>query len=138
MRELAVSCLSSKRQQTNNTQEKEPIMLLSQNEKVHVMHRRFFEKPGGRTLVGVVEACEAGVARIRGHIYTADQSKGVMELQPETVTRFISLVNGEHLVTPLPDTVALEKVVFENDAKGLRITNGSDWAVHLSTLTLHA
>jgi len=112
-------------------------MLLSQNEKVHVMHRSYFEKAGGRTLVGTVEECEAGVARIRGHIYAADQAKGTPVRQAEAVTRFISLVNGEHLVTPLPETVALDKVVYENDAKGLRLTDGSDWGIHLSTLTLH-
>lgn len=72
-------------------------MLLSQNEKVHVMHRSYFEKASGRTLVGIVEECEAGVARIRGHIYAADQAKGTPTRQPEAVTHFISLVNGEHL-----------------------------------------
>jgi len=112
-------------------------MLLSQNEKVHVMHRSYFEKAGGRTLVGIVEEYDAGVARIRGHIYAADQAKGTPARQPEAVTRFISLVNGEHLVTPLPETVALDKVTYANDAKGLRITDGSDWGMHLSTLTLH-
>ncbi len=112
-------------------------MLLSQNEKVHVMHRNYFEKAGGRTLVGVVEQYEAGVARIRGHIYAADEVKVTPVRRPETVTRFISLVNGEHLVTPLPETVALDKVVYENDAKGLRLTDGTDWAIQLSTLTLH-
>jgi len=112
-------------------------MLLSPNEKVHVMHRSHLDKAGGRTLIGIVEECEAGVARIRGHIYAADLATGTPARQPEAVTRFISLVNGEHLVTPLPNTVALDKVNYANDVKGLRITDGSDWAIHLSTLTLH-
>ncbi|MBI4327692.1 MAG: hypothetical protein HY674_20870 [Chloroflexi bacterium] len=112
-------------------------MLLSQNEKVHVMHHSYFDKAGGRTLVGTVEKCEAGVARIRGHIYAADQAKGAPSRLPEAVTRFISLVNGEHIVTPLPETVALDKVGYEQDTGGLRITDGSEWAMHLSSLTLH-
>lgn len=55
---------------------------------------------------------------------------------PETVTRFISLVNGEHLITPLPESVALEKLVYVQDTQGLRMTDGSKWGVHLSTLSL--
>ena len=111
-------------------------MLLAQGERVHVMHRTFFEQPRGRTLVGAVERCEAGVARIRGHIFAVDQSKNVPERQPEVVTRFISLINGEHIVTPLPGSVALEKLVYEQDTQGLRLTDGSAWGVHLSTLSL--
>lgn len=112
-------------------------MLLASNEKVHVMHRSYFEKAGGRTLVGTVEQCEAGVARIRGHIYAADQTKGALARLPEEVTRFISLVSGEHIVTPLPGTVALDKVIYDQDPRGLRITDGSGWAMHVNTLTLH-
>jgi hypothetical protein len=112
-------------------------MLLRPNEKVHVMHRSYFDKAGGRTLVGEVEACDAGVARVRGHIFAADQSKNAPLRQTEVVTRFISLVNGEHIVTPLPETVAIDKITYVQDAQGLRLTDGSDWAIHLSTLTLH-
>ena len=112
-------------------------MLLSQGEKVHVMHHSYFEKAGGRTLVGTVDDCDSGVARIRGHIYAVDQTKGVPVRQKETVTRFISLVNGEHAVTPLPETVSLDNVVYAQDAKGLRITDGTEWTIHLSALTLH-
>lgn len=101
-------------------------MLLSQNEKVHVMHRSYIEKAGGRTLVGIVEECGSGVERIRGHIYAEDQAKGTPARQPEVGTRFISMGNGEHLVTPLPETVSLDKVAYANAAKGLRITDGSD------------
>lgn len=112
-------------------------MLLGQNEKVHVMHRTFFEKAGNRTLVGRVEACEEGVARIRGHIYAMDQSKMKLVRQAESVTRFISLVNGEHVITPLPDAVKLENLGYVQDGKGLTLADGSDWSIHLSTLTLH-
>jgi hypothetical protein len=112
-------------------------MLLSPNEKVHVMHRSYFEKAVGRTLVGTVEECEAGVARIRGHIYAVDQAKSTPIRQTEPVTRFISLVNGDHIVTPIPDAVSLEKVTYAHDARGLRVTDGTNWGIHLSTLTLH-
>ena len=93
-------------------------MLLAQNEKVHVMHRSFFEKGSGRTLIGTVEDCEAGVARIRGHIYVPDPAKNLPARQPEAVTRFIPLVNGEYILTPLPETVVLDKITYAKDERG--------------------
>ena len=110
--------------------------MLSPGKKVHVMHRGSFEKAGKRTLIGAAEPCEAGVASIRGHIYTEDAAKGVPTREPETVTRFISLVTGEHLVTPLPQTVSLEHLVYRQEPQGLYLTDGSAWGVHLSTLSL--
>ena len=111
-------------------------MLLAHYEKVHVMHRSFSEKPGGRTLVGVVEHCEAGVARIHGHIYAVDPATSKLSRRPEAVTRFISLVSGEHIVTPLPDSVEMENLVYTQDGEGLRVTDGSSWALHINTLSL--
>jgi len=111
-------------------------MLLTHGEKVHVMHRSFSEKPAGRTLVGMVELCEAGVARIRGRIYVVDPTTGKMKRQPEIVTRFISLVNGEHIVTPLPEEVVLDQLSYEQDTQGLRLKDDAKWGVHLSALSL--
>jgi hypothetical protein len=111
-------------------------MLLRNGEKVHVMHRTFFEKGGGRTLVGVVEACDAGVARIRGNIFAMDQTKMVPVRQAVPATRFISLVNGEHIVTPLPDTAILEKMEYQQSDTGLLVRDGADCQVLLSALTL--
>jgi len=111
-------------------------MLLDQGEKVHVMHHSFSDKPSGRTLIGTVELCEAGVVRIRGHIYTVDPTLGFPTRQPEAVTRFISLVNGDHVVTPLPATTVLENIIYRQDTQGLWLTDGTQWGVHLSTLSL--
>lgn len=112
-------------------------MLLSTGEKIHVMHRTFFDKATGRTLVGVVEACESGVVRVHGHIYEMDPARGVLLRQNGPVTRFISLVNGEHIVTPLPDSVALDSLAYTQDARDLQLTDGSKWEVQLGTLVLH-
>jgi len=111
-------------------------MLLRNGEKVHVMHRTFFEKGGGRTLVGVVEACDAGVARIRGNIYVMNQTKMVPVREAVPVTRFISLVNGEHIVTPLPDAAVLEKLEYQQSDAGLLVRDGTDCQLLLSALTL--
>lgn len=111
-------------------------MLLRNGEKVHVMHRTFFEKRVGRTLVGVVEACDAGVARIRGNIYVMDQTKMVPVRHAVPVTRFISLVNGEHIVTPLPDATLLDSLEYQQSDAGLLIRDGVGCQLLLSALAL--
>jgi hypothetical protein len=86
--------------------------------------------------VGVVEACDAGVARIRGNIYLMDQTQMVPVRQAVPATRFISLVNGEHIVTPLPDTAVLEKLEYQKSDAGLLVRDGTDCQLFLSALTL--
>ena len=48
------------------------IMILKKGEKVHVIHRRHFEKDPHRHFVGSIEHYEDGVARVTGHVYTVD------------------------------------------------------------------
>lgn len=112
-------------------------MLLRQGEKVHVMPRTFFQKSENRTLVGTVEQCDAGVVRVCGYIYAMDNVKMVPVRQPEKATRFITLVTGDFIVTPLPDKVDLDKVEYKQANEGLRISDGTDWHQVLNVLTLH-
>ena len=112
-------------------------MLLRQGEEVHVMARTFFQKSDTRTLVGIVEECEAGVVRVRGHIYTMDNAKMVPVRHPDQATRFITLVTGDFIVTPLPDTVLLDNVVYVGAFQALRLTDGTAWGLVLNVLSLH-
>ena len=50
-------------------------MILQKGEKVHVIHRRHYEKDLHRHFIGVVDAYEQGVARVTGHVYTVDSVK---------------------------------------------------------------
>src|SRR4051812_24437450 len=50
-------------------------MILNTGEKLHVIQRRKFEREAHRHFIGVVEAYEAGVARVTGHVYTVDTVK---------------------------------------------------------------
>jgi hypothetical protein len=51
-------------------------MILERGAKVLVSHRRLFELDHGRYFIGVVEAYDAGVARVCGHTWTRDGYKG--------------------------------------------------------------
>src|SRR5688572_3132691 len=109
--------------------------ILSTGEKVHVIHRRHLDKDPHRHFIGVVDAYEGGVARVTGHVYTVDTTKYKFFRRPELRTRIISAVGGDVLINVLPRHVDLEKIVYKQEAKALRVTDGSDWHLDLSELT---
>ena len=106
-------------------------MILKQGEKVHIIHRRQYEKDHHRHFVGVVDAYEAGVARVTGHVYTVDRVKFAFFRRPERRTRIVSLSSGDVLVNILPAEVDLEKVIYKQEKKSLRVTDGA-WHLDLS------
>lgn len=107
-------------------------MILRSGEKIHVIHRRHYEKDQHRHFVGVVEAYESGVARIVGNVYTVDTTKFTFFRRPETRTRIVSVVAGDVLVNVLPASVNLEKIVYKQEKKAVRVTDGSDWFLDIS------
>ena len=109
-------------------------MILEKGEKIHVIHRRQFEKDHHRHFIGVVDAYEHGVARVTGHVYTVDPVKFTYVRRPELRTRFISIVSGDVLVNIIPPKVNLEEVVYKQERKAVRVTDG-DWHLDLSEFT---
>ena len=107
-------------------------MILQHGEKVHVIHRRYFEKEPHRHFVGVVEHYEQGVARVTGHVYTVDRTRFAFVRRPEKRTRILPLVSGDLLVNILPPSVNLDKIVYKQDKKSVRVTDGSEWFLDLS------
>ena len=107
-------------------------MILQKGEKIHVIHRRHFEKEPHRHFLGVVDAYEHGVARVTGHIFTVDHAKYVFFRRPELSTRIISLTSGDALINVVPPSVNLDKVVYAQEKKSLRVTDGSDWHMDIS------
>jgi hypothetical protein len=107
-------------------------MILHKREKIHVVHRRHFEKDVHRHFMGVVDDYQDGVARVTGHVYAVDLVKFAFVKRPEKRTRLISIVSGEVLVNILPPTVDLEKIIYRQQKNAVRVTDGSDWYLDLS------
>jgi hypothetical protein len=112
----------------------ESMMVLRPGEKIHIIHRRHFEAEPHRHFVGVVEAYENGIARVTGHVYTVDPIKFAFFKRPEQRTRVVSLSSGDVLVNILPTTVNLDKVVYKQEKKSVRVTDGSDWFLDISEI----
>jgi hypothetical protein len=106
--------------------------ILSPGEKVHIIHRRNFEKEPHRHFAGVVDAYENGLARVTGHVYTVEQAKFRFIRRPELRTRIVSLLSGDVLMNILPASVDLDKIVYQQETNAVRVTDGSDWHLDLS------
>jgi hypothetical protein len=109
-------------------------MILKPGEKLHVIHRRKFEREPHRHFVGIVEAYETGVARVTGHVYTVDTVKLSFFRRPEKRTRILAISSGDLLVNVVPAEVDLEKIVYKIEKKSLRVTDGSTWHLDISEL----
>ncbi len=110
-------------------------MILKPGEKLHVIHRRHFENEAHRHFVGVVEAYEAGVARLTGYVFTVDRVKYTFIKRPEQRTRFISLLAADLLINLIPEDVDLAKIQYKQENKQLRVTDGENWHLDLSEHT---
>lgn len=110
-------------------------MILKKGEKIHVIHRRFFEKEARRHFVGLVDEYENGLARVTGYVFTVDRAKYSFVKRPELRTRVISLLSGDLLVNIIPEGVELEKVHYRQEDKAVRVTDGSDWHLDISEVT---
>ena len=107
-------------------------MILQKGEKVHIIHRRHYEKDRHRHFVGIVDAYEEGMARVTGYVYTVDASKFTFIKREDIRTRIVSIVSGDVLINILPPKVDIEKIVYKQERKAVRVTDGSDWHLDLS------
>lgn len=107
-------------------------MILQKGEKIHVVHRRMLEQEPHRHFVGVVEAFEGGLVRAVGYVFTVDRPKYAFIRRPEKRTRIISLNSGDALVNVIPPEIDVEKVQYKQEAKAVRVTDGTDWHLDLS------
>lgn len=103
--------------------------ILSPGDKIHVMHRRRFEKDVRRHFVGEVESCEQGVARASGYVFVIDDlSKHLFMKRPDRRTKLIPIISGDVIVNVIPETVEVESVAYELKDRSLVVTDGGDWA----------
>lgn len=107
-------------------------MILEKGEKIHVIHRRHFDKDPHRHFLGVVDAYENGIARVTGHMFTVDPIKFAYFRRPDTRTRIIALYSGDVLVNVVPASVDLEKVIYKHERKSVRVTDGANWNLEIS------
>ena len=116
--------------QQKNQMKENNAAILSSGEKIHVMHRRRFEKDVRRHFVGEVEGYELGVARASGYVFVIDDlSKHLFVKRPDRRTKFVPINSGDVIVNVIPGTVDLERVTYELKDRSLLVTDGTAWSM---------
>ena len=106
--------------------------LLSPGDKIHVMHRRRFEKDVRRHFVGQVEAYEQGMVRASGYVFVIDDlNKHLFVKRPDRRTKLVPVASGDVIVNVIPEEVDLERVEYEIKNSTLWVTDGSGWRMDL-------
>lgn len=104
--------------------------LLRPGEKIHVMHRRRFEKDVRRHFVGEVESYGDGIARASGYVFVIDDfSKHLFVKRPDRRTKMVPISSGDVIVNVIPESVDLERVAYELKERSLLVTDGSSWSM---------
>jgi hypothetical protein len=106
--------------------------MLSPGEKIHVVHRRRFEKDIRRHFVGQVEAYERGVVRASGFVFVIDDlNQHLFVRRPDRRTKLVPVASGEVILNVIPQDVDLERVAYEIQDRRLWVTDGSEWRMDL-------
>ncbi len=110
-------------------------MILKPGEKIHVIHRRFYEDDTRRQFVGTVEIMDGNLARVSGYLFTIDSNLNQFVRGDAIRTRIIPLSSGSVIVNVIPDDVDIENVRYEYRNRGNTVvTDGSEWALEISHL----
>lgn len=101
-------------------------MILQPGEKVHLIHRRRYDKDQRRHFAGEVENYEHGLARIKGYAFVTDDfNKHEFIRRDDMRTKIAPLSSGELIVNIIPDNVDIELIRYELQNRQLMVTDGS-------------
>jgi len=109
-------------------------MVLSTGDKIHVIHRKLFDGSTRRHFAGTVQACDGGLARATGYLFSMNKSNQFVRHDPLLRTHIVPLTSGLLIINLLPSHVALEKLIYKHDSGQIVVSDGSDWHLHLSHL----
>ena len=118
--------------QSENQMQANHSNLLSPGEKIHVIHRRQFEKDARRHFVGQVESYDHGLARASGYVFVVDDlNKHMFVKRPDRRTKLIPISSGAVIVNVIPENTDLEGVHYELKDSALHVTDGNSWRIEV-------
>jgi len=101
-------------------------MILKPGEKVHLIHRRRYEKDQRRHFAGEVEVYENGLARLCGYAFvTDDLNKNDFVRREDPRIKIAALASGELIINVLPHEVDIHKIRYELQNRQLVVTDGN-------------
>ena len=107
-------------------------MLLTEGDKMLVVHRRLFADDSPRFFVGVVSAYEGGVARAVGYSFMRDIATGKVARKKDPRTKIVSVASGTLLVYQLPSDMHVESLDIVAQGQDLVLTDHRQFKLDLS------
>lgn len=110
-------------------------MVLQLGEKIHIIHRQFYEGDARRHFVGEIEVREGSLVRVKGYLFAVNKASNQFVKRDTLRTRIISLDSEGIIVNVLPESVCIESITYEYRTTGdILVSDGSDWSLGLSHL----
>lgn len=108
-------------------------MILSQGDKVMVVHRRLFENDQSRIFIGEVDGHHNSLAKVTGRSWLKDKFHGDFVEKKEIRTKIISLESSGLIIYQIPSTVNLSALSIDLVGHGKNlITDHKNFNLDLS------
>jgi hypothetical protein len=108
-------------------------MILRPGEKIHVIVRRAFPQDIRRHFIGEVTDATESVVRAEGHPYLYDTNTNLFVRKHYSQVRIFSLVDGVHIISVLPRTANLKKMVYRfTDKNRMILTDGDSLSMDVN------
>lgn len=106
--------------------------VLHPGDKIHVSTRRSFVDDIRRHFVGMVEAVEGELARLRGHVFVYHQGTGEFERRPKERILVLGIGDAMQVINVLPADIDLGAVHYTSADGRLVVTDGKDFVLDVN------
>ncbi len=93
-------------------------MILNNNDKVMIVHRRLYETDHARVFIGVVDGHTDTIIKVCGHSWVKNQYGGNYIKKNEERTKIISLSSGTLIIYQIPTSININKLHIDTSQKG--------------------
>ena len=96
-------------------------MILSQGDKVMVVHRRLFENDQSRIFIGEVDGHHNTIIKVTGRSWLKDKFHGDFIEKKEVRTKIMSLESSGLIIYQIPSSTVLSELEIKHEGHGKNI-----------------
>lgn len=111
------------------------MRIIQPGEKIHIIHRTFFEKDVRRHFIGTVEIAVGSMVRVTGYLFAMDHRLLQFQRRDSLRTRILTMDSGTLIMNVLPPEVEIDNITYVYSASSdILITDGSGWHMEITHL----
>jgi hypothetical protein len=107
-------------------------MLVEKGDRILVNHRRLYDGDAERFFVGIVDAYDAGLARVSGYTWLHDITHGKLNRKEDKRCKIIPLASGNVISYVLPNHLSIDTLRIEQRKQHLLLTDGNNFIMDIS------